>query len=81
MTTHTKVQQWGNSYGIRLPRDIAHKLGLETGSVLDIEVEGDAVVLRVPKSKDTVTDLARQITPENRHDEIDWGGPLSDEIW
>ena len=33
------------------------------------------------KRESTLDELIAGITPENRHDEIDWGPPVGKEIW
>jgi len=82
MTSHTKVQKWGNSYGVRLPRDIARELGVEPGSLLNVDVEDGAIILRTTKrAQDDLDSLVAQITPDNRHDEVDWGESYGREIW
>jgi antitoxin MazE len=46
----TKVQKWGNSYAIRIPKYIVEELGLTTGSLVDIKRVNDTIVIR-PISK------------------------------
>lgn len=82
MASQTKVQKWGNSYGVRIPRDVARHLGVEPGSPLNVEMEDGALILRTPKQdKSELDTLVAQITPDNRHEEIDWGEPRGQEIW
>jgi antitoxin MazE len=46
----TKVQKWGNSYAIRIPKYIVEELGLTAGSLVDIKQVNDTIVIR-PISK------------------------------
>ena len=46
----TKVQKWGNSYAIRIPKYIVEELGLTAGSLVDIKRVNDTIVIR-PISK------------------------------
>lgn len=76
MTTVT-AQKWGNSLGIRIPKDAADKIGIEQGSKMELTVvENEGSLVLKPKKvrkKYRLEDLLSQITPENRHDEIDLG--------
>ncbi|RXT00077.1 AbrB/MazE/SpoVT family DNA-binding domain-containing protein [Ammoniphilus sp. CFH 90114] len=74
-----QVQKWGNSLGIRIPKAIATKVGLEEGSEIDLDIEdGKIVIKRKPKSLD---ELLMQITPENIHKEISTGDAEGRETW
>lgn len=71
------AQKWGNSLGIRIPKDAADKVGIEQGSKMELSViENEGTIILKPKKvrkKYNLEDLLAQITPENRHDEIDLG--------
>jgi len=71
------AQKWGNSLGIRIPKDAADKIGIEQGSKMELTVvENEGSLVLKPKKvrkKYRLEDLLSQITPENRHDEIDLG--------
>jgi len=76
MSTVT-AQKWGNSLGIRIPKDVADRIGIEQGSKMELNVSGKdkAITLKPIKTrkKYTLNELLSQITPENRHEEIDFG--------
>jgi len=41
----TKIQKWGNSLGLRVPKPLAEEAGVAAGSEVDISVEdGDLIV-------------------------------------
>jgi antitoxin component of MazEF toxin-antitoxin module len=44
----TKLQSWGNSQGVRLPKSLLGQLQLETGTSVEVELspKGDAILLR-----------------------------------
>lgn len=78
----TTISKWGNSRAIRIPKALAEEAGLDFGS--KVELIADGAELRVVPQKQpryTLEQLVAQITPENRHDEIDWGPPVGKEIW
>ena len=78
----TKVQKWGNSLAVRLPREVAEKFRLSEGTNVLIQPEGKKIVIRPAKEKEeTLEELVAKITPENRHEEVDWGRPRGREVW
>ena len=40
------IRSWGNSQGIRIPKNILEKLNLKTSDILDLEIKDDTIVLR-----------------------------------
>lgn len=76
MSTVT-AQKWGNSLGIRIPKDAADILGIDQGSEMTLNVIGNENIITLkPKKgrkKYTLQELLSQITPENKHEEIDFG--------
>ncbi len=71
------TQKWGNSLGIRIPKDAAEKIGIKQGSEMELNViENEGIITLKPKKirkKYTLEELISQITLENRHGEIDFG--------
>jgi antitoxin MazE len=78
----TKVQKWGNSLGLRIPKALAEDAGVEEGSPVDISMEGDRLVVQpIRSSKYELKDLVSQIREDNLHDEIPMGDRVGREIW
>lgn len=71
------AQKWGNSLGIRIPKEAADRIGIDQGSEIELCVtENEKIITLKPKriqKKYTLEELLSQITPENRHKEIDFG--------
>ncbi|MEG0449830.1 MAG: AbrB/MazE/SpoVT family DNA-binding domain-containing protein [Lysinibacillus sp.] len=71
------AQKWGNSLAIRIPKEAADRLGIDQGSEIELNVlENENIITLKPKKtqkKYTLQELLSQITPENRHNEIDFG--------
>lgn len=45
----TKIQKWGNSYAVRLPKQVVVKLGLKQGTPVELEAgNGVVIVKRAP---------------------------------
>jgi antitoxin MazE len=76
-----RVARWGNSLGVRIPRALAEQVRLEEGTEVEILVEGDALRVRPRPRAYSLNELVEQITPENRHEETDWGEPEGREVW
>jgi antitoxin MazE len=75
-----KVQAWGNSLGLRIPKAYANELGVSAGSEMEVNVEAGALRAALAPSAQLDALLA-QITDENRHGELDWGGSIGSETW
>ena len=41
----TKIQKWGNSLAVRLPREIAKKLSFKAGSAVTVRESGKQVII------------------------------------
>jgi len=74
------VQKWGNSLGIRIPNLIVRELALKNGSVVDINDNGNEIIIR-PVKKSRLSEMLEQITDQNIHGEIETTGPVGNEIW
>jgi antitoxin MazE len=78
----TKVQQWGNSLGVRIPKGFAEEAKVAAGSSVDISVEGGTLVVRpVNTRKYKLSALLAKVKPSNLHGEIDAGEPRGRESW
>ena len=78
----TKVQKWGNSLGLRIPKTFAEQTGVEAGTEVEISVQdGDLLVRpsRVPRYE--LKELLRGVTDENLHPEVSTGEPVGREAW
>ena len=76
MSTIT-AQKWGNSIGIRIPKEAADSIGIKPGSELELQVFGNenkiTLKAKKPKNNYLLEDLLTQITDDNRHAVIDLG--------
>ncbi|HEV2125938.1 MAG TPA: AbrB/MazE/SpoVT family DNA-binding domain-containing protein [Chloroflexota bacterium] len=77
-----RVQRWGNSLALRIPKAFATETALESGSEVELTLhEGRLVVTPVASQPYTLEDLLAQVTPENLHTEVDTGSSIGDEAW
>ena len=78
----TKIQKWGNSLGLRIPKSFAAEAQVEAGSSVDISVEDGGLVVRpMRRKKYVLSELLRRVTSRNIHDEIATGEPVGREVW
>jgi antitoxin MazE len=82
MMMQVRVQRWGNSLAIRIPKPFALEIGLEQNSLVKVFVsEGKLMLEPVAKSKYTLEQLLAEITEDNLHHEIETGPAVGDEAW
>jgi antitoxin MazE len=85
MGTHTmqaRIQKWGNSLALRIPKAFAAEARLGEDSLVDLSiVEGNLVVAPVPAPKFTLESLLAGVTEQNIHQEVDTGPQVGKEIW
>jgi antitoxin MazE len=80
MLTH--IQKWGNSLGLRIPKSLAEDIHVEDGAAVDLRVEeGSLIIAPVGKPTYTLESLVSKITPENRHELVDFGSARGREVW
>lgn len=67
MAIQVQLSKWGNSLGLRVPRDLAVRLGLTEGSRVDVEAQGDQLVITKSSRRFTLDELLAGMTPERQH--------------
>ena len=78
----TRIQKWGNSLALRIPKSFAREVGMDNETTVEMSlVEGKLVVSPVVKPKPTLEDLLALVTDENVHGEVDTGPAVGDEAW
>jgi antitoxin MazE len=78
----SKVQKWGNSLAVRIPKAFAEEIGLEPHTPVEVSVEeGKLVVSRSQPLSMSLEQLLRGITPDNLHQEVDTGTAVGNEAW
>ena len=77
-----KIQKWGNSLAVRIPKSIAEDSHLSYGKSVDLAVhEGQIIIAPSQKQKFKLNDLLRGVTSQNKHAEIDSGDAVGREAW
>ncbi|HEX3027819.1 MAG TPA: AbrB/MazE/SpoVT family DNA-binding domain-containing protein [Clostridia bacterium] len=78
----TKLQKWGNSQGIRIPKEVLMDTSLCEGDKVDITSNGDTIIIRrlyKPIKKYSLEDLLKGCN-ETQVEE-NWGTSVGKEEW
>jgi antitoxin MazE len=78
----TRIQKWGNSLAVRIPKPFAEEANLSENAPVEVTVRsGKLVVALVAEPELSLADLVSRITPRNRHHETGTGGAAGNEAW
>jgi antitoxin MazE len=78
----TKVQRWGNSLALRIPKVFALDAQLENDSLVEISlVDGQIIVKPVSAPTWSLEELLAGIHKNNIHHEVDTGFAVGNEVW
>ncbi len=78
----TRVQKWGNSLAVRIPKAFAAEAGLGVNDDVELSlVDGALVVKPVRPPAPTLAELLRGITDDNLPGEWDTGPAVGKEVW
>ncbi len=69
---HVRVQKWGNSLALRIPKATADRAGLREGSTVEIESDETKIVAR-RVHRYVLEELLEAVEPEQLHAEIPTG--------
>ncbi len=75
-----KIQKWGNSVGVRIPKTIMEKANLSVNSEIEIECKNQKIIIFSKKKSIQLKDLLSQITKDNLHVEDSYV-KTGKEIW
>jgi antitoxin MazE len=82
VTMKSRVQKWGNSLALRIPKVFAAEAGLHEDAAVELSlVKGKVVVQPVSAEPLTLDELLRGVTEENLHGEWDTGPAVGREVW
>ncbi|MCG2715807.1 MAG: AbrB/MazE/SpoVT family DNA-binding domain-containing protein [Candidatus Marinimicrobia bacterium] len=80
----TKVQKWGNSQGLRFPKEILSRANISIGDEVDIEIHNGEIVIKPVtriRGKYNLKDLVSKIPDNYMSEEQNWGSPVGKEEW
>ena len=79
-----KVQKWGNSQGIRVPKTLLDELQIHVGDEVNISVEEGKIIVepaRPKRGRVRIEDLIAEMPADYVVEELDWGKPVGKEAW
>jgi len=77
-----KVQKWGNSLALRIPKAFAQNMDIHQDALVDISIEkGKLVITPITEQEYSLERLLEQVTDGNIHKEVDTGNSVGKEVW
>lgn len=80
MSEQVTVRPWGNSQGIRIPKNILEKLNIGISDTLQIEIVNDAIVLKKTFKHKTFEERVAEYDGKISVCDFDWGESVGKEL-
>jgi len=80
----SKIQKWGNSQGIRIPKSIIDQCHISVGEELIIIVDGGEITIKPAsriRGKYDLKELIKKIPQGYEAKEEEWGKTQGKEVW
>jgi antitoxin MazE len=78
----TKVQKWGNSLALRIPKAFALDAQLVNESFVEISIaDGQIIIKPIVAPSWTLEELLAGINKNNLHNEVDTAYAVGNEVW
>lgn len=78
----TRIQRWGNSLALRIPKSFASEVGIQKETFIELTVsDGKLVITPSVEPGFTLKGLLAKINKNNLHHEIDTGKTVGNETW
>jgi antitoxin MazE len=78
----SRVQKWGNSLALRIPKAYAEEVGLRENCEVTLSTQDGALVVQPARRvRYELASLLDGVTDRNRHPEVDTGRPEEGEAW
>lgn len=78
----TKIQKWGNSLAVRIPKAFVKEANVAYGTTVDLSVDEGKIVIDPNVAKEySLAELLNGVTSQNIHAEIDMGDAVGREVW
>lgn len=76
-----KVQMWGNSLAIRIPRAFANEIHLANNSEVEISLKNGVLQVEPVSEEVDYDKLLEKVNEDNLHELVDFGAPRGKEVW
>jgi antitoxin MazE len=82
MIMQAKIQKWGNSLAVRIPKAFVKEAHVEYGTPVNLSVDDGRIIID-PRTQPEyrLEDLLKGVTKRNLHAEVDTGSPVGREAW
>ena len=78
----TKVQKWGNSLALRIPKVYAEQMNITANSAVELTIHDDQIIISPLAAPVYSLDaLLVQVNDDNIHSEMDTGSSVGNEAW
>ena len=80
----SKVQKWGNSQGIRIPKKILENSHIKIGEEVDITLQDGKIIVQSTNrvhGRYKIKDLVSKMPVDYKVTEENWGAPTGQEVW
>ncbi len=78
-----KIQKWGNSLAVRIPKAFIEEAHVAYGTPVDLSVIDGKIVIEPchAEPKERLEDLLKGVTERNIHAEVETGKAVGREVW
>ena len=78
----TKIQKWGNSLALRIPKSFALNVNIKQNELVDLSIDkGKIIITPIAQKEYSLEELLEGISENNLHSEFNTGAPAGKEIW
>ncbi len=78
----TRIQKWGNSLALRIPKSFATEVGLQRETPIEVSLaDGKLVITPIANPKPVLKQLLAKVTKENLHHEVNTDPAVGNETW
>ena len=78
----TRIQKWGNSLGLRIPKGVARGVRVREGTTVMLAVSNGRLVVAPLETRGyELETLLAGVTRKNLHAAVDTGDPVGRESW
>lgn len=80
----TKVQRWGNSQGIRIPKNLLNSSQIKVGEEVEIVIRDGKIIIESTNKihgRYSIGELVKNKPQEYNSKEVQWGDAVGKEEW
>ena len=80
----TKVQKWGNSQGIRIPKNLLKNTNIHIGEEVNIAIQDGKIIIEATNKihgRYSIDELAKKMPDGYNLREEYWGDSVGKEVW